>query len=132
MGRSRGGLTSKVHAVMDTNGLPVRLDLTPGESRDNRLCAILLAGLRPKTILLPDRGHATARLAPAARLPRIRRAAVVRMARAVARYPREWWQNSLPNSRPTPAAIPMLRKGFALIVFPAVFIARRPLASAAS
>ena len=28
MGRSRGGLTSKIHAVVDTNGLPVRL-VTP-------------------------------------------------------------------------------------------------------
>src|SRR5438309_2010789 len=28
MGRSRGGLTSKVHAVVDANGLPVRLGLT--------------------------------------------------------------------------------------------------------
>lgn len=25
MGRSRGGLTSKIHAVVDANGLPVRL-----------------------------------------------------------------------------------------------------------
>ena len=24
MGRSRGGLTSKIHAAVDTNGLPVR------------------------------------------------------------------------------------------------------------
>jgi hypothetical protein len=31
MGRSRGGLTSKIHAVVDTNGLPVRLALTAGE-----------------------------------------------------------------------------------------------------
>ena len=38
MGRSRGGLTSKVHAVVDAKGLPVRLDLTPGEAHDNRLC----------------------------------------------------------------------------------------------
>lgn len=28
MGRSRGGLTSKIHAVVDTNGLPVHLALT--------------------------------------------------------------------------------------------------------
>jgi hypothetical protein len=27
-----------VHAVVDANGLPVRLDLTPGEAHDNRLC----------------------------------------------------------------------------------------------
>jgi len=32
MGRSRGGLTSKIHAVVDTNGLPVRLALTAGEA----------------------------------------------------------------------------------------------------
>ena len=32
MGRSRGGLTSKIHAVVDTNGLPVRLGLTAGEA----------------------------------------------------------------------------------------------------
>lgn len=36
MGRSRGGLTSKIHAVVDANGLPVRLGLTPGEAHDNR------------------------------------------------------------------------------------------------
>jgi len=34
MGRSRGGLTSKIHAVVDTNGLPVHLALTPGEAHD--------------------------------------------------------------------------------------------------
>jgi hypothetical protein len=27
MGRSRGGLTGKIHAVVDSNGLPVRLAL---------------------------------------------------------------------------------------------------------
>jgi transposase len=37
MGRSRGGLTSKIHAAVDTNGLPVRLGLTAGEAHDNRL-----------------------------------------------------------------------------------------------
>ena len=37
MGRSRGGLTSKIHAVVDTNGLPVRIALTTGEAHDNRL-----------------------------------------------------------------------------------------------
>jgi hypothetical protein len=31
MGRSRGGLTSKIHAVVDTNGLPVQL--APGLER---------------------------------------------------------------------------------------------------
>ena len=57
MGRSRGGLTSKVHAVVDANGLPVRLGLSPGEAHDNRLCPVLLAGLQPKTMVLADRGY---------------------------------------------------------------------------
>jgi transposase len=47
MGRSRGGLTSKIHAVVDTNGLPVHLALTPGEAHDNRLCSVLLSALLP-------------------------------------------------------------------------------------
>ena len=56
MGRSRGGLTSKIHAVVGANGLPIRLGLTPGEAHDNRLCSVLLTGLRPRTMLLADRG----------------------------------------------------------------------------
>src|ERR1700730_7410000 len=57
IGRSRGGLTSKIHAVVDANGLPVRLGLTPGEAHDNRLCSVLLTGLHPRTMLLADRGY---------------------------------------------------------------------------
>jgi transposase len=57
MGRSRGGLTTKIHAVVDTNGLPVQLGLTPGETHDNRLCSALLNELRPRTMLLADRGY---------------------------------------------------------------------------
>ena len=37
MGRSRGGLTCKIHALVDASGLPVRLAVTPGEAHDNRL-----------------------------------------------------------------------------------------------
>jgi transposase len=55
MGRSRGGLTSKIHAVVDTNGLPFRLALTAGEARDNRLA--LLSRLKSGTMLLADRGY---------------------------------------------------------------------------
>ena len=47
MGRSRGGLTSKIQAVVDTNGLPVHLALTLGEAHDNRLCSVLLGALLP-------------------------------------------------------------------------------------
>jgi len=57
MGRSRGGLTSKIHAVVDADGLPVRLGLTPGEAHDNRLCSVLLTELQRRTTLLADRGY---------------------------------------------------------------------------
>jgi hypothetical protein len=50
MGRSRGGLTSEIHAVADTNGLPVYLALTPGAAHDNRLCSVLLSALLAKTM----------------------------------------------------------------------------------
>src|SRR5690242_19737159 len=57
MGRPRGGLTSKIHAVVDTNGLPVRLALTAGEAHDNRLAGRLLSRLKSGTTLLADRGY---------------------------------------------------------------------------
>jgi transposase len=57
MGRSRGGLTSKIHAVVDTNGRPVRLALTAGEAHDNRLAGTLLSRLKSGTMLLADRGY---------------------------------------------------------------------------
>jgi transposase len=57
MGRSRGGLTSKIHAVVDTNGLPVRLALTAGEAHDNRLADSLLSGLKSGSLLLADRAY---------------------------------------------------------------------------
>jgi transposase len=57
MGRSRGGLTTKIHALVDASGLPVRIGLTAGEAHDNRLVPGLIEGLQPKTLLLADRGY---------------------------------------------------------------------------
>ena len=34
MGRSRGGLTTKIHALTDAHGLPLELVLTPGQAGD--------------------------------------------------------------------------------------------------
>jgi IS5 family transposase len=56
IGRSRGGLTSKSHAPVDANGLPVRLALTAGEAHDNRLAGKLLSRLKSGSMLLADRG----------------------------------------------------------------------------
>lgn len=35
LGRSRGGLTSKIHAAVDGRGLPMSIILTPGQAGDN-------------------------------------------------------------------------------------------------
>ncbi|WP_272948149.1 transposase [Paenibacillus sp. A3] len=35
MGRSRGGLTTKIHAMVDTLGDPLRFELTPGQDHDS-------------------------------------------------------------------------------------------------
>lgn len=57
IGRSRGGLTSKIHVVVDANGLPVQLGLTGGQVHDNRLCSVLLRQLPRRARLLADRGY---------------------------------------------------------------------------
>ncbi len=57
MGRSRGGLTTKIHALVDANGLPVALKLTEGQAHDGRSAADMLGDLGPGQILLADRAY---------------------------------------------------------------------------
>ena len=57
MGRSRGGLTTKIHALVDANGLPVRLKLSPGQAHDARSGLSLLGDLKAGQILLADRAY---------------------------------------------------------------------------
>ena len=57
MGRSRGGLTTKVHALTDGRGLPLELLLTPGQAGDCPAAAGLLGHLREDTILLADKAY---------------------------------------------------------------------------
>jgi transposase len=57
MGRSRGGLTTKIHALVDANGLPILLKLTAGQAHDGRSAADMLDGLGQGQILLADRGY---------------------------------------------------------------------------
>jgi hypothetical protein len=35
LGRSRGGLTSKIHLAVDGRGLPMSVLVTPGQAGDN-------------------------------------------------------------------------------------------------
>ena len=57
MGRSRGGLTGKIHAVVDTNGLPARLAPTAGEAHGNRLADKLLSRLKSGSMQPADRAY---------------------------------------------------------------------------
>lgn len=57
MGRSRGGLTTKIHALVDANGLPILLKLTEGQAHDGRSAGDMLGGIGDGQILLADRGY---------------------------------------------------------------------------
>ena len=57
MGRSRGGLTTKIHAVVDVNGLPIALKLTEGQAHDGRSAADMLDTIGQGQILLADRAY---------------------------------------------------------------------------
>lgn len=57
MGRSRGGLTSKIHAVVDACGLPIGLSLSEGQAYDGHQALPLLSDLPAKAIVLADRAY---------------------------------------------------------------------------
>ena len=57
MGRSRGGLTTKIHALVDANGLPIALKLTPGQAHDGRSAADMFGSLGAGDVLLADRAY---------------------------------------------------------------------------
>jgi len=59
MGRSRGGLTTKIHALVDAEGRPVRLALTPGQAGDAPAASPLLCALAPGATLVADRAYDT-------------------------------------------------------------------------
>ncbi len=57
MGRSRGGLTTKIHALVDAEGLPIALKLTEGQAHDGRSARDMLDALIEGQILLADRAY---------------------------------------------------------------------------
>ena len=58
MGRSRGGLTTKIHAVVDASGLPLRHALSPGQAADSTLAVPLLDDqLLPDSFVLGDKAY---------------------------------------------------------------------------
>lgn len=62
MGRSRGGLTTKIHAMVDADGLPITLRLSEGQAYDGHSAHLMLDTLTPGSILLADRAYDAKRL----------------------------------------------------------------------
>ncbi|WP_231897218.1 IS5 family transposase [Vreelandella subglaciescola] len=56
MGKSRGGLSTKIHAAVDALGNPVRLVLTPGQASEYGAAPALLDGFSPQAVL-GDKGY---------------------------------------------------------------------------
>lgn len=59
MGHSRGGLTTKIHALVDAEGRPFRLTLTPGQWGDAPAAADMLTDLAEGATLIADRAYDT-------------------------------------------------------------------------
>lgn len=57
LGRSRGGLSTKIHSVVDHRGRPVRLVLTPGQASDKTTAPVLVAPLGLTGDVVADRGY---------------------------------------------------------------------------
>jgi transposase len=57
MGRSRGGLTTKIHALVDALGRPIRLKLTAGQAHDGRSAQDMVSTVRGGQTLLADRAY---------------------------------------------------------------------------
>ena len=62
MGRSRGGLTTKIHALVDANGLPVKLKLTEGQAHDGKSAEDMLNDIGPGQTLLADSAYDSDRM----------------------------------------------------------------------
>jgi hypothetical protein len=56
IGRTKGGLNSKLHAVCDGDGKPLILLLTEGQVSDYRGAATILRTLPDAKVLIADRG----------------------------------------------------------------------------
>jgi transposase len=56
-GRSRRGLTTKIHAAVDVNGLPLQVAITGGQQHDSQAARALLEGLPSGAMVLADKAY---------------------------------------------------------------------------
>jgi transposase len=56
LGRSRGGFSTKIHVSVNGMGLPVEIQLTPGQQADVTKAEDLLEGYEPEAVIA-DKGY---------------------------------------------------------------------------
>lgn len=57
LGRFRGGLGTKIHALTNQDGLPIRFELTPGQAHNAPPCKRLLDALQSGQRVLADKAY---------------------------------------------------------------------------
>ena len=57
IGRSRGGLTTKLHLRVNEHGLPLQLELSAGQVHDAPMAELLLRDLPEGTSIVADKGY---------------------------------------------------------------------------
>jgi transposase len=57
IGRSRGGRTTKIHAIVDARGRPIAIEVTPGYLGDVRVATALISGVPAGGCLAADTAY---------------------------------------------------------------------------
>ncbi len=57
MGRSRGGFSTKVHALVDTKGRPIHIEITPGQQHESTVAEAIIADHARGEAFLADTGY---------------------------------------------------------------------------
>lgn len=57
MGRSRGGFSTKIHALVDTKGRPIHIELTQGQQHESTVAKAIIAAHARGKALLADTGY---------------------------------------------------------------------------
>ena len=86
LGRSRGGWGTKIHALCDAHGHPLRFLFTPGQAADCSHALELMTGIQT-TALIADKGYDANNLIDALKQQNIE---VVIPPRSHRKKPREW------------------------------------------
>ena len=57
LGRSRGGFSTKVHALVDTKGRPIHVELTPGQQHESTVAEAIIRTHARGRALIADAGY---------------------------------------------------------------------------